>query len=237
MESSTSTIEQNTNGIRVLVAEDDVNLGKVLTKILSGKGFEVSHATNGEAAYELFCKNTYDICLVDVMMPLMDGFTLAQEIRKLDKKIPIIFLTAKNLQEDMIKGLTIGGDDYVTKPFQMDVLLARIQALLRRTITQKDEENIIQLGSVTFDKKKQTLVIKGEDIKITTREAQLLEMLVDKKNDILERGYALTKIWGDDSFYNARNMDVYITKLRKHLKNEPNIQIINVHGIGYKLVI
>lgn len=232
-----ATTETTSTGIKVLVAEDDVNLGKVLTTILTGKGFEVSHATNGEAAYDIFCKGSFDICLVDVMMPLMDGFTLAQEIRKLDKKIPIIFLTAKNLQEDMIKGLTIGGDDYVTKPFSMDVLLARIQALLRRTVSQKDEAQVIQLGNITFDRKKQILLIQGKEQKITTREAQLLEMLVEKRNDVLERGYALTKIWGDDSFYNARNMDVYITKLRKYFKNEPNIQIINVHGIGYKFVI
>lgn len=237
MEVTTEATAQPTNAIKVLVAEDDVNLGKVLTKILTGKGFEVSHATNGEAAYEIFCKETFDICLVDVMMPLMDGFTLAQEIRKLDKRIPIIFLTAKNLQEDMIKGLSIGGDDYVTKPFSMDVLLARIQALLRRTVPQKEETQVVQLGSIIFDKKKQVLIIEGKEQKITTREVQLLAMLVEKKNDVLERGYALTKIWGDDSFYNARNMDVYITKLRKYFKSEPNIQIINVHGIGYKLVI
>lgn len=119
----------------------------------------------------------------------------------------------------------------------MDVLLARIQALLRRTVSQKDEAQVIQLGNITFDRKKQILLIQGKEQKITTREAQLLEMLVEKRNDVLERGYALTKIWGDDSFYNARNMDVYITKLRKYFKNEPNIQIINVHGIGYKFVI
>lgn len=222
--------------IKILFAEDDVNLGKVLTTYLTGKGYQIQHATNGEVAYELFCKDTFDICLIDVMMPLMDGFTLAMEIRKLDKKIPIIFLTAKNLQEDMIKGLTIGGDDYITKPFSIDVLVARIQALLRRTTEPEKEEDIIQLGSITFDRKRQTLTIQGEETKITTREVELLQMLIDKKNDVLERGYALKKIWGDDSYYNARNMDVYITKLRKYFKSEPKIQIINVHGIGFKFV-
>ncbi len=223
--------------IKILFAEDDVNLGKVLTNFLTGKGYEVSHATNGEIAYEMFCTGTYDICVIDVMMPLMDGFTLAQEIRKLDKKIPIIFLTAKNLQEDMIKGLSIGGDDYITKPFAIDVLLARIQALLRRTnINQEEEEEIVQLGSITFDKKRQVLIIQGEEKRITTRETQLLQMLLDHRNDVLERGYALKKIWGDDSFYNARNMDVYITKLRKYFKSEPKIQIINIHGTGFKFV-
>lgn len=222
--------------IRILFAEDDVNLGKVLTTYLTGKGFTISHATNGEMAYEMFCTGDFDICIVDVMMPLMDGFTLAQEIRKLDKKIPIIFLTAKNLQEDMIKGLTIGGDDYITKPFSIDVLLARIQALLRRTAVPEAENDVIELGSIKFDKKRQILTVQGEDKKITTREAELLEMLVEKKNEVLERGYALKKIWGDDSYYNARNMDVYITKLRKYFAAEPNIQIINVHGVGFKFV-
>lgn len=220
-----------------MFAEDDVNLGKVLTAYLTGKGFEVTHANNGEIAYELFCTGTFDICVIDVMMPLMDGFTLAQEIRKLDKRIPIIFLTAKNLQEDMIKGLSIGGDDYITKPFSIDVLLARIQALLRRTASQEPADEIVKMGSsITFDKKRQILTIDGEEKKITTREAELLQMLLDNKNDVLERGYALKKIWGDDSYYNARNMDVYITKLRKYLKSDPEVQIINVHGIGFKLV-
>ncbi len=223
--------------VKILFAEDDVNLGKVLTAYLTGKGFEVTHANNGEIAYEKFCTGTFDICVIDVMMPLMDGFTLAQEIRKLDKKIPIIFLTAKNLQEDMIKGLSIGGDDYITKPFSIDVLLARIQALLRRTANQEPVDEIVRMGSsITFDKKRQILTIDGEEKKITTREAELLQMLLDNRNDVLERGYALKKIWGDDSYYNARNMDVYITKLRKYLKSDPEVQIINVHGIGFKLV-
>lgn len=222
--------------VKILFAEDDVNLGKVLTTYLTKKGYEITHANNGEIAYDFFCKGNYDICLIDVMMPLMDGFTLAQEIRKVDKKIPIIFLTAKNLQEDMIKGLSIGGDDYITKPFSIDILVARIQALLRRTANENQENQIIELGNITFDKKRQTLKINGEETKITTREAELLIMLLEKKNEVLERGYALKKIWGDDSYYNARNMDVYITKLRKYFKSEPTIQIINIHGIGFKFV-
>lgn len=223
--------------VRILFAEDEMNLGKVLTTYLTSKGFDVQHATNGEIAYEMFCKGSFDICLIDVMMPLMDGFTLAQEIRKVNKKIPIVFLTAKNLQEDMIKGLTIGGDDYITKPFSIDVLLARIQALLRRTAPAADENELVQIGqSITFDKKRQCLIIKGEEKKITTREAELLQMLLDNKNDVLERGYALKKIWGDDCYYNSRNMDVYITKLRKYFKAEPSVQIINVHGVGFKFV-
>ena len=223
--------------IRILLAEDDVNLGKVLSTYLEVKGYFVGHANNGEMAYDMFCSDDYNICVVDVMMPLKDGFTLAKEIRKLDKKIPIIFLTAKNQQEDIIEGLSIG-DDYVTKPFTMEVLLARIQALLRRTVEAEDKEEptIINLGSITFDKMRQTLNINGEEKKLTTRETELLMMLINKKNEVLERGFALKKIWGDDSYYNARSMDVYITKLRKYFVSEPQVQIINVHGVGFKLV-
>ena len=217
---------------KVLLAEDDMNLGKVLTTVLTGKGFDVKHANNGEAAYELFCLNEFDICLIDVMMPLKDGFTLAQEIRKMDKRIPIIFLTAKTMQEDMIKGLSIGGDDYITKPFTMEILLARMQALLRRTGAQED----VSIGNLQFDRKRQVLISNGEEHKMTSREAALLDMLYEKRNDVLFRSYALKKIWGEDSFYNSRNMDVYITRLRKLLKNEPNVQIINVHSTGFKLV-
>ncbi|MDD6184473.1 MAG: response regulator transcription factor [Bacteroidales bacterium] len=221
---------------KVLLAEDDMNLGKVLTTVLTGKGFDVKHANNGEAAYELFCLNEFDICLIDVMMPLKDGFTLAQEIRKMDKRIPIIFLTAKTMQEDMIKGLSIGGDDYITKPFTMEILLARMQALLRRTGVQEEPENIVSIGNLQFDRKRQVLISNGEEHKMTSREAALLDMLYEKRNDVLFRSYALKKIWGEDSFYNSRNMDVYITRLRKLLKNEPNVQIINVHSTGFKLV-
>lgn len=226
------------DAIKLLLAEDDVNLGKVLTTYLEAKGYTVQHANNGEEAYELFCKSDFDICLIDVMMPLKDGFTLAKEIRKMDKQIPIVFLTAKNMQEDMIEGLSIGGDDYITKPFSMEVLLARLQALIRRTVHdgEKIVQTVFQLGEATFDANRQTLVVKGEEKKMTTRESELLLMLIHKKNEVLERGYVLKKIWGDDSYYNARSMDVYITKLRKFFKNEPSVQIINVHGIGFKLV-
>jgi len=225
----------NTN-VKILLAEDDVNLGKVLTLNLEAAGYTVFHAGNGESAYELFCTSDIDICLIDVMMPLKDGFTLAREIRKLDKKVPIIFLTAKNMEEDVLEGLSIG-DDYITKPFSMEVLQARLQALLRRTMTKDDEvTQTIKIRNFTFEVEHQRLWINGEEKKLTSREAELLLMLVNAKNDLLERGYALKKIWGDDSYYNARSMDVYITKLRKLFSSDPNIQIINVHGLGFKLV-
>jgi len=222
---------------KILLAEDDMNLGKVLTTYLEAKGYSVKHATNGESAYELFCTSDLDICIVDVMMPLKDGFTLAKEIRKMDKKIPIIFLTAKSLPQDMVYGLSIGGDDYITKPFSMEVLLARLEALVRRTYgTEEGDPQPIQMGSIIFNVSHQSLLINGEEKKLTTRETELLMMLIQKKNDVLDRGYALKKIWGDDSYYNARSMDVYITKLRKLFAPDPKVQIINVHGIGFKLV-
>ena len=221
---------------KILLAEDDVNLGKVLTLNLEAVGYTVHHASNGETAYELFCTSDIDICLVDVMMPLKDGFTLAKEIRKLDKKVPIVFLTAKNMDEDVLEGLSIG-DDYITKPFSMEVLQARLQALLRRIMPSSPEElQTIKIGNFTFEVEHQRLWINGEEKKLSTRETELLLMLVNRKNELLERGYALKKIWGDDSYYNARNMDVYLTKLRKLFASDPNIQIINIHGTGFKLV-
>ncbi|MCQ2264203.1 MAG: response regulator transcription factor [Bacteroidales bacterium] len=223
---------------KILLAEDDVNLGKVLTTYLEAKGYSVMHANNGEVAYEMFCSNDFSICLVDVMMPIQDGFTLAKSIRKVDTKIPIIFLTAKTMQEDVLEGLSIG-DDYITKPFSMEVLLARIQTIMRRVNNASEDPNKpIAIGALTFDANKQTLYKDGVEVeKLTTREVELLAMLLDKKNEILERGYALKKIWGDDSFYNARSMDVYIAKLRSKFKeHDPNVKIVNVHSIGFKLV-
>jgi len=222
--------------LKILLAEDDVNLGRVLTLNLEAVGYTVYHAGNGETAYELFCTSDIDICLIDVMMPLKDGFTLAREIRKLDKKVPVVFLTAKNLDEDVLEGLSIG-DDYITKPFSMEVLQARLQALLRRMLPEApDALQTIKIGNFTFEVEHQRLWVNGEEKKLTTRETELLVMLVNKKNEVLERGYALKKIWGDDCYYNARSMDVYLTKLRKLFSSDPSVQIINVHGIGFKLV-
>jgi DNA-binding response OmpR family regulator len=222
--------------LKILLAEDDVNLGKVLTLNLEAVGYTVHHASNGETAYELFCTSDIDICLVDVMMPLKDGFTLAREIRKIKKKVPIVFLTAKNMDQDVLEGLSIG-DDYITKPFSMEVLQARLQALIRRIMPENTEElQTIKIGNFTFEVEHQRIWINGEEKKLSTRETELLLMLVNRKNELLERGYALKKIWGDDSYYNARNMDVYVTKLRKLFSSDPNIQIINIHGTGFKLV-
>ncbi len=224
--------------IKVLLAEDDFNLGKILTSYLEAKGFEVTLCVNGDEAYKAYLDHPYDICLLDVMMPVKDGFTLTQEIRKSDKNIPIVFITAKSMHDDILKGFAMGGDDYITKPFSMEVLLARMEAVLRRAKdTDKPELKVFQIGRYTFDYMRQILTINNIDQKLTSKEAELLKLLCEYLNDVLDRTYALKKIWQDDSYFNARSMDVYITKLRKYLREDENLELINVHGIGFKLVV
>lgn len=227
------------NKAKVLLVEDDPNLGSLLSDYLRIKGYETHWEDNGDKGLKAFIDNEYDICLLDVMMPIKDGFTLAREIRNLDKDMPIIFLTARSMKEDKIEGFRAGADDYMTKPFSMDELLMRVQAILRRTLggevgKEKDE---FSLGKYTFHFNKQILSADGEDQKLTSKESELLKLLCENQNSVLERTVALNKIWKDDTFYNARSMDVYITKLRKYLKGDSNIQIQNVHGRGFKLLI
>ena len=227
--------------IRLLLAEDDPNLGKILKAYLVAKGFEVDLYENGEEALLGYHKNpNYHILVLDVMMPVMDGFTLAENIRKTDKVIPIIFLTAKSMEEDKLKGFALGGDDYISKPFNMELLLARINAIVRRIhniYDEKKETDQYEIGDFTFEYKHQTLNYKGNIQKLTSKEADLLKLLCEHKNEVLDRRVALNRIWKDDSYFNARSMDVYITKLRKYLKQDERIQIINVHGIGFKLLV
>lgn len=228
----------NTPKIRILLAEDDENLGALLKEYLKARNFDAELFVNGERALRSFERNTFDICVLDVMMPVMDGFTVAREIRRLKKDTPIIFLTAKSMKEDVIEGFTIGADDYITKPFSMEELIFRIEAILRRTKGNlEDEQKIFQLENYTFDYDKQTLTYGDKILKLTTKESDLLKLLCDNKNSILERNYALKSIWIDDNYFNARSMDVYITKLRKYLKEEPGIQILNIHGKGFKLLV
>jgi DNA-binding response OmpR family regulator len=184
-------------------------------------------------------KAHYDICILDIMMPKKDGFSLAKDIRAVNPDIPIIFLTAKNLKDDVIEGFKLGADDYITKPFSMEELIFRIEAILRRTSleSQTTNEAVYTLGKYTFDTRKQTLVDAEKTVKLTTKESDLLKLLCQNANKVLERNYALKSIWIDDNYFNARSMDVYITKLRKHLKDEPSVEIINVHGKGYKLIV
>lgn len=226
--------------LKVLLAEDDKNLGAVLKAYLEAKGYQTTLCINGKEAFDIFNKKKIDFCILDVMMPVKDGFTLAQEIRKLDKHIPILFLTAKSLQEDKIHGFEIGGDDYLTKPFSMEELLMRMKAILRRIKEANDPEAKIttyKLGKLTFDYNRQLLTSTTGEHKLTSKEAELLRLLCDNANDVLDRSVALNRIWQDDSYFNARSMDVYITKLRKYLKEDPSVELLNVHGIGFKLIL
>jgi DNA-binding response OmpR family regulator len=227
------------NKTKILIAEDDTNMGMVLKEFLKAKGFDITLAVNGKEALEKFNAEKFDFCLLDVMMPIKDGFTLAQEIRKMDNNIPVIFLTAKSLKEDTIKGLKIGADDYITKPFNMEELILRINAVLRR-VSEKEqikEKNSIPIGKYTFNYNLQTLTNGNEQNKLTSKESELLYILAINPFKTVERSVILKKIWGDDNYFNGRSMDVYIAKIRKYLKDEPRIEIMNVHGTGYKLLI
>ena len=224
--------------LKILLCEDDENLGMLLREYLQAKGFEAVLCPDGEVGYREFQKAKFDICVLDVMMPKKDGFALAQDIRQQNAEMPIIFLTAKVLKEDILEGFKIGADDYITKPFSMEELVLRIEAILRRVKGKKSRENTVyHIGRFTFDTQKQLLTIGEKQTKLTTKENELLALLCAHSNEILQRDYALKTIWIDDNYFNARSMDVYITKLRKHLKADPNVEIINVHGKGYKLVI
>ncbi len=223
--------------IKILLCEDDENLGMLLREFLQAKGFNADLYPDGEKGYKAFLKGKYDICVLDVMMPRKDGFTLAQEIRNVNSEVPIVFLTAKNLKDDILEGFKLGADDYITKPFSMEELVVRIDAILRRVKGKKDREvTLFRIGKFTFDTQKQVLVSEDSTQKLTTKESELLALLCSHVNDILERNYALKTIWVDDNYFNARSMDVYITKLRKLLKSDPAIEIINIHGKGYKLI-
>ncbi len=225
--------------LKVLLAEDDTNLGSLLKEYLIAKKYDAELFPDGEKALEGYSKGNYDLCIFDVMMPKMDGFTLAKEIRKVDQHIPIIFLTAKTLKDDLIEGFQSGADDYLTKPFSMDELMLRIQAIMRRVGDKQSDNDKTQfiLGKYNFDAQKQLLSFDGIEKKLTTKESELLRLLCINQNHLLDRNDALNEVWADDNYFNARSMDVYITKLRKHLKQDDRIQIINIHGKGFKLLI
>ena len=223
--------------LKILLCEDDENLGMLLREYLQAKGFTTELCADGELGYKAFLKTKFDICVLDVMMPKKDGFTLAKEIRNSNQDIPIIFLTAKTLKEDILEGFKIGADDYITKPFSMEELVFRIEAIICRTKGKKNKESTVyRIGQFTFDTQKQLLCLGDEQRKLTTKENELLALLCSHANEILQRDFALKTIWIDDNYFNARSMDVYITKLRKHLKDDPQIEIINIHGKGYKLI-
>ena len=224
--------------LRLFLCEDDENLGMLLREYLTAKGFETDLYIDGESGYKGFIKEKYDLCILDVMMPKKDGITLVKEIRVINTDIPVIFLTAKNMKDDILEGFKAGADDYITKPFSMEELVLRIEAIIRRLKGKKiKEQKIYHYQNISFDTQKQILIIDGESKKLTTKEAELLGLLWAHANNILERNIALKQIWVDDNYFNARSMDVYITKLRKLLKNAPGLEIINIHGKGYKLIV
>ena len=225
---------------RVLVVEDDKNLGKVLTDYLTSKNYLVQLAEDGEIGFDFFTNNDYDIIILDVMMPKKDGFSLAKDIRKMNKDIPIIFLTAKSHKENIIKAFNLGADDYLTKPFSIEELLLRMDAVLKRTVKidkiELDDNFII--GTYTFHHNQNLLMSSsGTNYKLTTKENDLLKLFCENINSKVDRSLALMKIWGDDSYYNARSMDVYIAKLRKYLREDKKIDLKTIHGFGFKLLI
>ena len=226
--------------IKILIVEDDPNLGKILFEYLDAKNFDISLAIDGEEGLEKFLNNTWDLLLLDVMMPKKDGFSLAKDIRKVDQDIPIIFLTAKSQKDNIIKAFKLGADDYLTKPFSIEELLVRIEAILKR-VPEKDIKELsdeFNLGSYTYIHNQNLLIDKDKKkFSLTTKENELLKLFCLNINNKVERNAALIKIWGDDSYYNARSMDVYIAKLRKYLKSDPDIEIKTIHGHGFKLLI
>ncbi len=224
--------------MKILLAEDDPNLGLLLQEYLQMKEYEVDLAINGDDAMSKFVQKKYDICIFDVMMPKKDGFTLAKEIRMSNTEIPIVFLTAKSQKDDTLQGFRLGADDYITKPFSMEELLARIQAILRRKNPTQDQQVLkYEFAGFTFDSEKQELFFETEKHKLTGKESELLKILASNIGQPVSRSLALKTIWGDDSYFNARSMDVYVTKLRKLLKANPTVQILNMHGAGFKMVV
>jgi len=219
---------------KILLAEDDPNLGFVIKDNLSIKGYEVTLCVNGEDAFTLFEKQLFDVCILDVMMPKKDGFTVAQQIRKINPQIPILFVTAKSMLEDKITGFESGGDDYIVKPFSMEELVLRIEVFLRRSNTQPIEQHY-SLGTYTFDCRNYTLCHSAGEKSLTQKEAEVLKLLCENRNLVLKREEILKKVWGSDDYFMGRSMDVFISKLRKYLKDDPSIQIINYHGVGFKL--
>jgi DNA-binding response OmpR family regulator len=225
---------------KILLAEDDTNLGMVLKNYLELNDYEVELCRDGILALAAFRREKFDICLLDIMMPNMDGFKLAEEIRDVDPDIPLFFLSAKTMKEDIIQGYKLGADDYIAKPFDSELLLLKIKAILKRNqeLNSKEEDiHEFKIGRYEFNARLRTLAKEGETSTLSPKENELLRMLCEHKNDLLPRELALKKIWGSDTYFNGRSMDVYIAKLRKYLKEDTNIEIVNIHGNGFRLVV
>lgn len=226
--------------VKLLLCEDDANLGSLLAQYLAAKGYAVELRVNGKHGWEAYLKGGFDLLILDVMMPVKDGFTLAREIRQRDERTPIIFLTAKSMKQDTITGFQSGADDYLTKPFSMEELLLRVSAVLKRSrgiAPQEEAPAAHTLGDLVFDVRKQQLSGRGQERKLTTKETELLRLLCEHRNGILLRSDALREVWGDDNYFNGRSMDVYIAKLRKYLKDDRRVEILNVHGKGFRLLV
>jgi len=225
--------------IKILIVEDDPYLGMMVKECFEDRGFEAHHYGDGKSGFTAYCELNPDVCILDVMMPFKDGFSLAKEIRSLNKTVPIIFTTAKSMKADVLEGFNAGADDYVKKPFSMEELIARVNAILRRSNfkTTDKKETIFKLGKYTFDHKYLSLKFETTEKKLSQKEADLLKLFCENLNETIERGVILQKIWGDDNFFNGRSMDVFITKIRKYLREETSIEIVNVRGIGYKLLL
>lgn len=224
---------------RILLLEDDPNLGLILQEHLNMNGFKVDLCVDGEEGNLLFGKNRYDLCLVDVMMPKKDGFSFVGDVRRTNRDIPLIFLTARSLKEDRIRGFKAGCDDYITKPFSVEELLLRIQAVLRRTgaASENDRPKVFQIGQYSFDSRTQVLQKEDDRRKLTAREADLLRLLCLNLNRTLEREAALREIWGSDSYFNSRSMDVFISRLRKYLAGDETVEILSIRGRGFRLTV
>ncbi|MBX7052496.1 MAG: response regulator transcription factor [Flavobacteriales bacterium] len=230
--------QENTTTPKILLVEDDLNLGFVIQDTLKMEGFKVHLCKDGKEGLLQFNKEEYDLCLLDVMMPKKDGFSLAEDIRKINQNIPVVFLTAKGMAEDKIRGLKLGADDYITKPFSSEELILRIKAILKRNPKYRDEsksKSRFIIGNFQFDASNFELSIGEEKRKLTKKEAELLKLLAEHQGQVIEREILANMIWGDDSYFVGRSMDVFITKLRKYLSVDPNIAITNVHGVGFRL--
>jgi len=227
----------NIKPVTIFLVEDDLSFGSVLKSYLEINDFSVEWIDDGKYAVDHFRRGQFDICILDVMLPHVDGFTIANEIRQINNTVPIIFLTAKKLKEDVLTGYGAGGDDYVTKPFDTDILLAKIKAIVARRDLQSNTRDIFEIGKFVFNSKLRTLTAGDEEKKLSPKEAQLLELLAINPNTLISREMALKKIWGNDDYFTARSMDVYITKLRKMLSDDHRLNIKNIHGAGFQLII
>jgi two-component system, OmpR family, response regulator len=223
--------------VKIFLVEDDLSFGSVLKSYLEINDYSVEWVDDGKYALDHFRKGIFNICILDIMLPHVDGFTIANEIRQINNEVPIIFLTAKKLKDDVLKGYGVGGDDYITKPFDTDILLAKIKAILSRRDYQSSTRDIFEIGKFVFNARLRTLTFGDTENKLSPKEAQLLELLAVNPNTLISREMALKKIWGSDDYFTARSMDVYITKLRKFLSEDPALNIKNIHGSGFQLIV